>query len=109
MEMRRFAATARPASRGGLQNLLTSRRCCVLGTGLAPRGGMILRLVFRSVSAPALALSGCVALYLGLPWLEQPLGGHGIGVQVEVADGWVFLSMLLLGMGLADPGRDAGL
>lgn len=54
---------------------------------------------------PALALAACALLYVALPRLEKPLGGSGIGMVVELADTWVFLTILLLALWVGDPCR----
>ena len=67
---------------------------------------MSLRVTHRRWFVLALALGPCVGLYLALPWLEKPLGGRGASVLLELADTWVFLSILLLVLSVADPQPD---
>jgi hypothetical protein len=77
------------------------------GTNLARLHNMIMRSVRDLQPRVQLTLVACVLAYLDLPWLTQLIGGSGISLMVEVADTWLFLSILLLSLWLADPRPDA--
>lgn len=53
-----------------------------------------------------LSLAACAALFIGLPWLRS-VGAQIDGLTLvpsDTADGWVFLSAVVLVVGALDPG-----